>query len=158
MREVTNVNKTGTLRATGALSFIPEGRTYPPLVKQVVISLPMVGFVRSPRGMRHLRMPMDNATVLRICCHRPRSRQHYSLRFHSKSRLAFVPTARINLPPAALFAVRVSVVLTPFSLLRKRNRNRFIRRDGENEWRSTIWMRKLSAGVRDDLPVLRRHI
>ena len=26
MREITNVNKTEALRATGALSFIPEGR------------------------------------------------------------------------------------------------------------------------------------
>ncbi len=106
MREATNVNKTGTLRATGAFSFIPEGRTYPPLVKQAVISLPWVGFVRSPRGMRHLRMPMDNAAFLRKRHHCPRSCCAVIASPNSIALTdAIPPTARINLPLAALFAV-----------------------------------------------------
>ncbi len=123
MREVTNVNKTGTLRATGAFSFIPEGRTYPPLVKQAVVSLPLVGFVRSPRGMRHLRMPMDNATVLRICCHRPRSRCTVIASSNSVALTdAIPPTARIKLPPGSFICGEgVSSADTLFSFA-KRNR------------------------------------
>ena len=71
MREATNVNKTGTLRATGAFSFIPEGRTYSPLVTRAVVSFPKVRLVRSPRGKnpigfyRHLRMRLW--TMLHSC-------------------------------------------------------------------------------------------
>ena len=73
MREITKLNLMGTLRATGAFSFIPEGRTYSPLVTQAVV-LP-TATVRSPRGMRLLRKPMDNAAFLPKRHHCPRSCQ-----------------------------------------------------------------------------------
>ena len=58
------------LRATGALLFFPKGAlTHHP---EVAVVFP-TEIVRSPRGMRLLREPMDNATSLRICCHCPRS-------------------------------------------------------------------------------------
>lgn len=38
------------------------------------------GIVRSPRGMRLLRKPMDNATTLGRCCHRPRSYRKHNRR------------------------------------------------------------------------------
>ena len=125
MRKITKLNLMRTLRATGAFSFIPEGRTYSPLVTQAVVSFPKVRLVRSPRGKNPigfyglLRKPMDNAAFLRKRHHCPRSCQHYSLRFHSKPMLAFVPTARINLPPAALFAVMGSQTATPSSFAKR---------------------------------------
>lgn len=48
MRSYTNLR--GAFRATGAsLPFYPEGRTYSPPAKQAVVSLPLVGLVRSSR-------------------------------------------------------------------------------------------------------------
>ncbi len=84
MREITKLNLLRTLRATGAFSFIPEGRTYSPLVTQAVVSFPKVRLVRSPRGMRLLRKPMDNTAFLRKCHHCPRSCQS-PFRFGSSS-------------------------------------------------------------------------
>ena len=42
--------------------FLCEERTYSPLAKQAVVSLPSVRLVRSARRMRLLREPPDNAT------------------------------------------------------------------------------------------------
>lgn len=84
MREITKLNLMRTLRATGAFPFIPEGRTYSPLVTQAVVSFPKVRLVRSPRGIRLLRKPMDNAAFLRKRHHCPCSWQS-SFRFGSPS-------------------------------------------------------------------------
>ena len=53
----------------GALTHHPEGAVVFPAET-----------VRSPRGMRLLRKPMDNATALGRCCHRPRSYRKHNRR------------------------------------------------------------------------------
>ena len=122
MREITKLNLLRTLRATGAFSFIPEGRTYSPLVTQAVVSFPKVRLVRSPRGMRHLRMPMED-TASR---YPPRS---WSAVIASPNTVASIdvipPTARIKLPPAALFAVMTVISLTViFSFAKEKQKTR----------------------------------
>ena len=68
------------LRATGALLFFPKGPkgalTHHP---EGAVVFP-AETVRSPRGMRLLRKPMDNATALGRCCHRPRSYRKHNRR------------------------------------------------------------------------------
>ena len=94
---------------------------------------------------------MDNATALRHCCHCPRSR---CAAIASPNTVASTdsipPTARINLPPAALFAVMtVSSADGHFLFAKKKQKQK--RKDGEDEWRSTTWKPKWSAEVRDGL-------
>ena len=45
------------------LFFIPKGALTHHLLKQAVVALPLVGHVRSPRGLRRLRTPLDDATA-----------------------------------------------------------------------------------------------
>ena len=61
------------------------------------------------------------------------------------------PTACANLPLAALPQLWVcsSPEHTHFLFAKKTKRE-----DGENEWRSTIWKRKSSAGAQDEAPLL----
>jgi hypothetical protein len=118
MREITKLNLMRTLRATGAFSFIPEGRTYSPLVTRAVVSFPKVRLVRSPRGMRHLRMPMED-TASR---HPPRRRKGTSILeapLNEQNTPSILPSARINLPPAALFAVMASQTAPPSSFAKR---------------------------------------
>ena len=90
---------------------------------------------------------MDNATALRHCCHCPRSR---CAAIASPNTVASTdsipPTARINLPPAALFAV-MTVSLADGHFLFAKKKQKQERKDGENEWRSTTWKPKWSAEV-----------
>lgn len=94
---------------------------------------------------------MDNATTLRSCCHCPRSRCAAIASLNTvASTDSIPPTARINLPPAALFAVMtVSSADGHFLFAKKKQKQE--RKDGENEWRSTTWKQRLSAEVRDAL-------
>ena len=89
-------------RATGTFLFFPKGALTHHPGGEVVFP---VEIVRSPRGMRLLRQPMDNAPVLRICCHCPRSwcAVHTEQNTVANS-YGIPPTARTNLPPADLFA------------------------------------------------------
>ena len=73
--------------------------------------------VRSPRGMRLLREPMDNAALLRKCRHCPRRAQPFP--FGNSC-----GPACENLPPAAFPQRWTACPHRPFSLLRKRNRKR----------------------------------
>ena len=77
------------------LFFIPKGALTHHLLKQAVVALPLVGHVRSSPGqeppaavalrnapagavrggLRLLREPLDNATLLRKRCHCPHKRQ-----------------------------------------------------------------------------------
>ena len=94
---------------------------------------------------------MDNATTLRSCCHCPRSRCAAIASLNTvASTDSIPPTARINLPPAALFAVMtVSSADGHFLFAKKKQKQE--RKDGENEWRSTTWKQRLSADGRDSL-------
>ena len=94
---------------------------------------------------------MDNATSRQCCCHCPRSR---CTAIASPNTVALTdgipPTARTNLPPAALFAVlTVSPADGHFLFAKKKQKQE--RKDGENEWRSTTWKQRWSAEVRDGL-------
>ena len=57
------------------LFFIPKGALTHHLLKQAVVALPLVGHVRSPRGMRLLREPLDKAAFLPNCQPCPCSRR-----------------------------------------------------------------------------------
>lgn len=94
---------------------------------------------------------MDNATAMRRCCNCPRSRCAAIASLNTvASTDSIPPTARINLPPAALFAVMtVSSADGHFLFAKKKQKQE--RKDGENEWRSTTWKQRLSAEVRDAL-------
>ena len=46
------------------LFFIPKGALTHHLLKQAVVALPLVGHVRSPRGIAALREPLDKAAFL----------------------------------------------------------------------------------------------
>ncbi len=94
---------------------------------------------------------MDNATALRCCCHCPRSRCAVIASPNSVALTdAIPPTARINLPPAALFAV-MTVSSADGHFLFAKKKQKQDRKDGENEWRSTTWKPRWSAEVRDGL-------
>ena len=94
---------------------------------------------------------MDNAPALRRCCHCPRSRcAAIALPNTVASTNSIPPTARINLPPAALFAV-MTVSLADGHFLFAKKKQKQERKDGENEWRSIIWKPRWSAEVRDGL-------
>ena len=94
---------------------------------------------------------MDNATSRLCCCHCPRSR---CAAITSPNTVAstdsITPTARINLPPAALFAV-MTVSLADGHFLFAKKKQKQGRKDGKDEWRSTTWKPKWSAEVRDGL-------
>lgn len=122
MREITKLNLMRTLRATGAFSFIPEGRTYSPLVTQAVV-LP-TATVRSPRGIRLLRKPMEDAASR----HPPRRRKGTSILeapLNERNTPSILPSARINQPSAALFAVMTVRMLTViFSFAKEKQKKR----------------------------------
>ena len=112
-------------------------------------------FLRQPCALRggcgFCGSLMDNATSRQCCCHCPRSR---CTAIASPNTVALTdgipPTARTNLPPAALFAVlTVSPADGHFLFAKKKQKQE--RKDGENEWRSTTWKQRWSAEVRDGL-------
>ncbi len=76
--QTINLRRGGGVRATERpVSFIPKGAlTHHP---EGAVVFP-AETVRSPRGMRLLRKPMDNATALGRCCHRPRSYRKHNRR------------------------------------------------------------------------------
>lgn len=89
-----------------------------------VVSLPLVGIVRSPRGMRLLREPLDNATLLLNCCHCPRSwcsAPRRDCRTFSCSNVCQLPSKNF---PRKFFDVTGIAPATPIFFLRKRNKKR----------------------------------
>ena len=73
------------------VSFIPKGAlTHHPQSGRWYAC----GIVRSPRGMRLLWEPMDNATSLRSCCHRPRSYRKHNRRCDCEVGYGLYPTLR----------------------------------------------------------------
>ena len=118
----------------------PKGRWYP-----------LRGSCALRSGCGSCGSLMDNATSRLCCCHCPRSR---CTAIASPNTVALTdgipPTARTNLPPAALFAVlTVSPADGHFLFAKKKQKQE--RKDGENEWRSTTWKQRWSAEVRDGL-------
>ena len=95
---------------------------------------------------------MDNATPRLCCCHCPRSwRAAITSPNTVASTDSIPPTARINLPPAALFAIMTVSSADGHFLFAKKKQKAKGRKDGENEWRSTTWKQRWSAEVRDGL-------
>lgn len=128
----------GTRRAH--LLTTPKGRWYP-----------LRGSCALRGGCGFCGSLMDNATALRCCCHCPRSRCAVIASPNSVALTdAIPPTARINLPPAALFAV-MTVSSADGHFLFAKKKQKQDRKDGENEWRSTTWKPRWSAEVRDGL-------
>lgn len=103
---------------------------------RAVVSLLLVGIVRSPRGMRLLRQPygqchtsaelLSLSTQLALC-----SSQRLPHFFVQQC----VPTACENLPPAAFHSVGYRPGDTHFLFAKKKQKQG--RKDGENEWRFT---------------------
>ena len=89
----TRITDGGASGNRGA-SLFPEGRTYsPPAMRAAVWP---AAIVRSPRGMRLLRKPLDNAAFLRNCHHCPRSRL-----FCSISKIVVRLILSLTTPPTA---------------------------------------------------------
>ena len=122
-------------RGTGTLSLLFQGRTYSPPAKQAVVSLPLVRLVRSPREMRLLRKPMDDATPQRVAVVVHAASKGRNKMFHPYLLLAQTCHRQLCRRYGC-----IGQTMRPFSLLRKRNRNR--RRDSEGEWQSTIWKQR----------------
>ena len=109
---------------------------------RAVVSLPLVGIVRSPRGMRLLRQPYGQ-------CH---TSEGSAVIVHAVGALLtaevaalfvqqYVPTAIEKLPPEDFRCYGYRPGDAHF-LFRKKKQKRG-RRDGENEWQSITWKRKL---------------
>ena len=85
---------------------------------------------------------MDNATLLRNCCHCPRSWQSV---LSSPNTVAFCygiqPTASEKHQPDVFHCYGYRYGDTHFLFAKKKQKQK--REDGENEWQSTTWKRKL---------------
>ena len=102
--------------------------------------------VRSARRMRLLREPYGQChiTAVLLSSSTQLSQSHPLLRMRAGVQLVphLALTARINLPPAALFAVMgIASRNTHFLFAKKKQKQG--REDGENEWRFTIWKQRL---------------
>ena len=125
----------------GALTHHPDGAVVFPLE-----------IVRSPRGMRLLRQPDGQ-------CHTSANLLSLSTQLVCGKRLqntvasadGIPPTARTNLPPAALSAV-MTITIADSHFLFHKEKQKLYERTGKMEWRSIIWKPRSSAVVRDGLP------
>ena len=131
------------------LFFIPKGALTHHLLKQAVVSLPLVGHVRSPRGIATpagalWTIPHHGGAVVIVhavggrCCHRFNMPSHESTAFHQLP----AQTCHWQL----CLWLWVSLAQYPFSFCGKRNKNKE-RKDGESKWQFTIWKRRSSAVV-----------
>ncbi len=130
------------LRATGALLFFPEGRTYsPPAEGGRWYPSRWSGSCALRGGCGCCGSRMDNATLLRNCCHCPRSWRS-ALR---KDCRTFLCGNVCQLPsknfPRKIFDVYGYRSGDPHFLFAKKKQKRG-RRDGENEWRFIIWKQR----------------
>ena len=129
--------------------FIPKGALTHHPGGAVVFPLEIV---RSPRGMRLLRKPdgqcpisadlLSSSTQL-VCGKR------------SQNTVALTddipPTARTNLPLAALSAV-MTISIADSHFLFHKEKQKLYERTGKMEWRSFIWKPRSSAGAQGDPP------
>ena len=127
----------------GALTHHPDGAVVFPLE-----------IVRSPRGMRLLRQPDGQ-------CHTSANLLSLSTQLvcgkRSQNTVALTegipPTARTNLPPAALSAV-MTISIADSHFLFHKEKQKLYERVGTSKWRSIIWKQKLSAVAQGDPPAL----
>ena len=116
----------GAWKTRRPVSFIPKGAlTHHP---EGAVVLP-AATVRSARRMRLLREPYGQChiTAVLLSLSTQLSQSHPLLRMRAGVQLVphLAPTARINLPPAALLAVMgIAFSATPIFFLRKRNKNK----------------------------------
>ena len=117
------------------LFFIPKGALTHHLLKQAVVALPLVGHVRSPRGIAAAAAASRQChSTCKCCCHRLRRSQLFP--FWEQS--APCP----HKPATGSFVCGYAPKLDSgaFSLLRKRNRKR--KNEVNKIWRFIIWKRK----------------
>ena len=135
--------------------FIPKGALTHHHGGAVVFPLETVC---SPRGMRLLRKPDGQCHIsgdllslsTQLVCGK-RSQNTVA------STDGIPPTARTNLPLAALFAV-MTITIADSHFLFHKEKQKLYERIGKTKWRSIIWKQRLSAGVQDDPPWLLRPI
>ena len=119
--------------------FFFEGRTYSPPAKQAVVSLPLVGLVRSSQAsLAAFPEGAGNVASEHSLCSRL-----YILHYQQNDEVAYChpipPPAYENLPPAAFTQLWVSHFQRhPCSLFKRE----IERKDGENKWQSIIWKQK----------------
>lgn len=123
-----------------ALFLFPEGRTYSPPAKQAVVSLPLVGLVRSSQSVFQ---PLFQRGVGNVASEHSLCSRLYILQYQQNDEVAYChpipPPACENLPPAAFTQLWVSHFRRhPFSLFKRETE----RKDGENKWQSIIWKQK----------------
>ena len=123
----------------GALIHHPEGAVVFPA--EIVCSAMRMWLLREPYGQCHISADLLSLSTQSAVCFAKVAKQGTE-----QKRSAPTPPARTNLPPAALLRLWVSLQTIPIFFLRKRNKNQE-RKDGENEWRFTIWKQRLSAEV-----------
>lgn len=97
---------------------------------------------------------MDNATYLPSCCHCPRSYRNHSRFCVCEQGYNLYPTLR-QLPAKICHrqfyrSYGYRSCDTQFLFAKKKQKAEG-RKDGENEWRSTIWKQRWSAEARGDL-------
>ncbi len=101
MRSYTNLR--GAFRATGRPFLYPEGRTYSPPAKQAVVSLPLVGLVRSSRTVhRTLLQRGQEMPQVSIPCAVGASADAEIAACRTNPADTLPASACENLPPAAL--------------------------------------------------------
>ena len=126
-------------RATGTFLFFPKGALTHHPGGAVVFPTEIV---RSPRGMRLLRKPDGQ-------CHIDEPLLSLSTQLVCGKRLqntvasadGIPPTARTNLPPAALSAV-MTLSSTEGHFLFHKEKQKLYERIGSKKWRSIIWKPK----------------
>ena len=125
--------------ATGTFLFFPKGALTHHPGGAVVFPTEIV---RSPRGMRLLRKPDGQ-------CHSSADLLSLSTQLVCGKRLqntvasadGIPPTARTNLPPAALSAV-MTISIADSHFLFHKEKQKLYERVGTSKWRSIIWKPK----------------
>ena len=130
-------------------SLFPEGRTYSPPVKQAVAALPLVGLVRSQRGIAspagaagRCHSPVGSAVIAHAVIASTPAFACVSRGTVCTPALRQLPAKTCHRQLCCRYGYRFSGD-THFLFAKKKQK----RREGENKWQSTIWKQKWSAGA-----------
>ena len=146
-RETSRLTGTFLFFPKGALTHHPDGAVVFPT--ETVRSAKRMRLLRQPDGQCHISAELLSLSTQLVCG--KRSQNTVSLTD------GIPPTARTNLPPAALSAV-MTLSSTEGHFLFHKEKQKLHERIGITKWRSIIWKPKSSAGAQDDPPWLLRPI